>query len=198
MSEPTRIDTVGSALTRSAQNSTGDSMPDAATRARFKSLVDAVARHESAPESRQSGRAPADRSMPHQEDRPESVSPFFSPRPALESSPSHAPFRSTAVAQDEIAELLRRFCSALFVGDPSTASGKHVWLALDSALAGAAAEFIRDGAVLRVNLHARNASTLRLMTAQRDSLHRALADATDLSVQVAVIDDEGMTNGSAT
>ena len=195
MTEPTRMHVAGSPLIRAAtqSNSSVDTTPDAAVRARFKALVDAVALHESA----RAGRVPADRSTPRQEDRPDTALAYFSLRDTAMPAVHCVPSQSPVTTQNEIAELLRQFCSALFVGDGATANGQRVWLALDSALPGAAAEFIRDGATLRVNLHARNAATLRTMTAQRDSLHRLLADATELSVQVAVIDDEGMSDGSA-
>ncbi|MET0499563.1 MAG: hypothetical protein ABW106_14970 [Steroidobacteraceae bacterium] len=193
MTEPTRMHIAGTALTGAAaqHKSPTDTLADAAASARFKALVDAAALHDST-----QGRRPhGDRSLQRQEDRPDTALPYFSLRSNVETAASPVP--SPVSARDEIVELLRQFCAALFVGDASSAQGKHVWLALDSSLAGAAAEFIRDGAVLRVNLHARNATTLRLMTAQRDSLHLALANATELSVQVAVIDDEGLSDGSA-
>jgi hypothetical protein len=173
---------------------------DATARTRFAALIDEPSNP--VPQGRDT-HAPGhlrNQAQDHAETRraPQEPSalPYFSSRvlpPAMDTSMSAA---SAAPVPDEVVVLLQQFCSAVFVGE-SPATGSRVVLALDAALPGAAAEFIREGNLLRVRLRARDDATFRLMSTQRDSLHSALVAATRSNVAVDVIFDEGALDGSA-
>ena len=121
--------------------------------------------------------------------------PYFMHR-AISAQVGEAPAPQT-IANNDIADLLQRLCSAVYVGEESSPVSSRMMLALDAALPGAAVEFIRDGAFLQIRLLARNDSTFRLMSTRRDSLHATVADATRLNVTVEVVRDEGVSDGSA-
>jgi hypothetical protein len=96
----------------------------------------------------------------------------------------------TATRTEEMTGLLQRYCSDLYVESTSSERGSRMLVMLDAALPGAAAELVREGAFLRVRLHAWNDAAFRVMSAQRHSLNVALGDATPLNVVVEVVREE--------
>lgn len=94
-------------------------------------------------------------------------------------------------------ELAPHLCSAAYVARGSSRDHSHLLVALDGAIAGVSAEFVRAGAFLQVRLHARSESAYRLMSAQRAALSSAVAAVTPLSVSVEVVYDTGEDHGGA-
>lgn len=90
-------------------------------------------------------------------------------------------------ANADLAALLERACSAMYVNDRSSTE-QRVVLSLDPVLAGAAAEIVRNGTSLRIKLLARNENAYRTMSEQRSSLMRVLPDADDRHVEVEVVE----------
>jgi hypothetical protein len=86
----------------------------------------------------------------------------------------------------ELAQMLERMCSALYVGEKSVGSHRLV-MALDHVLPGAAAEIVREGVHLSIRLHARTEESFRSMSAQRDALVRALSGDGDRRVDVSIV-----------
>ena len=173
-----------------AQNS------DSASGARFAALINESPR-EVSPPSVSAGfpERGADKELRHK--APEATAlPYFAYSAAAPVLANAAP-ATAAPASDDVSELLQRLCSAIYVGEQSSVASSRMVLALDAALPGASVEFIREGAFLQVRLHARNDTTFRLMSTQRDSLHAALGDVTRLNVTVDVIRDEGALDGRA-
>lgn len=93
-------------------------------------------------------------------------------------------------------ELAPHLCSAAYVASSSSRDHSHLLIALDGAIAGASAEFVRAGAFLQVRLHARSDAAYRLMSSQRAALSNAVAAVTPLSVSVEVVYDTGEDHGS--
>jgi hypothetical protein len=100
------------------------------------------------------------------------------------------------VATAILRELAPHLCSAAYVASSSSKDHSHLLIALDGAIAGASAEFVRAGAFLQVRLHARSDAAYRLMSAQRAALSSAVAAVTPLSVSVEVVYDTGEDHGS--
>jgi hypothetical protein len=173
----------------------GASSSDPASGARFAALINESPRDVPAPAvSTNFPERGADRDVRHK--APEAMAfPYFAYH-AAPAATDVAPV-ATAPTSDEITDLLQRVCSAIYVGEESSVTSARIVLALDTALPGATVEFIREGAFLQVRLHARNDTTFRLMSNQRDSLHAALGNATRLNVTVDVIRDEGAPDGRA-
>lgn len=96
----------------------------------------------------------------------------------------------------ELVDLLRRLCSALYVGERESPYLARTVVALDAAFPGAAAELIREGAFLRVRLLASSHEIRRLMAAQHDVLCASLRSVTSLAVSVDIVCTEGGRDGS--
>lgn len=105
-------------------------------------------------------------------------------QPAI-TTPVVAPAQSPTHANGELAAMLERVCSAMYVGDKSVTT-QRVVLALDHVLPGAAAEVVREGVHLTIRLHARTEHSYRLMSSQREALLRAVS-AGDKQVDVLVV-----------
>ncbi len=105
-------------------------------------------------------------------------------------SPFAAPAAPPARAGTDLVALLDRVCSAMYVGEERF-PGQRVVLALDSALPGAAAEIVREGARLRVRLYARTRAVYRLMSSQRDALVEALGARGKGWGEIEIIQGEG-------
>ena len=179
-----------------ADTQAGTTTSDPTSGARFAALVNESPRDVSSPGvSAGFPERGADKEFRHK--APEAtVLPYFAYSTAAPVLASEAPV-AAAPASDDVSELLQRLCSAIYVGEQSSVAGSRMVLALDAALPGASVEFIREGAFLQVRLRARNDTTFRLMSTQRDSLHTALGDVTRLNVTVDVIRDEGAPDGRA-
>jgi hypothetical protein len=74
-------------------------------------------------------------------------------------------------AKTELADMLERLCSAMYVGERSS-NRDRVIVALDHVIPGAAAEIVRDGMHLTIRLHARTDASHRIMSSRRDDGHR--------------------------
>ncbi|HKE93843.1 MAG TPA: hypothetical protein VKB34_06020 [Povalibacter sp.] len=98
----------------------------------------------------------------------------------LHVTPSPEPDTATSLAP-----LLQSLCPTVFVGQNATDT--RMLITLDGSSAAAAVELVREGARLRVRLHARDDRALRLMVSGTDALNDALAAATSLSVHVEVV-----------
>jgi hypothetical protein len=109
-------------------------------------------------------------------------------QPHVMSTPAVAMAPTSREADVELAALLERVCSAMYVGDKS-ASSQRVVLALDHVLPGAAAEIVREGVHLSIRLHTRTEHSYRLMSSQREALLRALGDGRDRRIDVVVVQD---------
>lgn len=105
-------------------------------------------------------------------------------RPAI-ATPVVTPAPPPTPANSELAAMLERICSAMYVGDKSVTT-QRVVLALDHVLPGAAAEIVREGVHLSIRLHARTEYSYRLMSSQREALLRAMS-AGDQQVDVLVV-----------
>jgi hypothetical protein len=97
----------------------------------------------------------------------------------------------------ELMQMLERMCSALYVGEKSVGT-QRVVMALDHALPGAAAEIVRVGVHLSIRLHARTEESYRSMSAQRETLIRALNGGGERRIEVTVVhgDAKGFGDGN--
>lgn len=103
-----------------------------------------------------------------------------------DAAPARATAGSSTAANAELAQMLERMCSALYVGDKS-AGTQRVVMALDHVLPGAAAEIVREGVHLSIRLHARTGEAYRSMASQRDALMRSLGSSGERRVEVSVV-----------
>lgn len=71
---------------------------------------------------------------------------------------------------DELLTMLDQLSARVYVGE------QRVLLTLESALPGAAAEIVREGAHLIIRLHASNETAFRTLLTQRDALERTLKE----------------------
>lgn len=108
------------------------------------------------------------------------------PTPPPAKAPEHA----------DLATLLEKACSAMYVGDGS-ANNQRVLLSLDPVLGGAAAEIVRNGAHLSIRLHARNDHAFRSMSMQREQLVNALRGGKDQAVDVEIVQVDGTGNSQS-
>jgi hypothetical protein len=99
--------------------------------------------------------------------------------------PMQTPPKSEANA--ELAALLQRACSAMYVGERS-ATDQRIMLSLDPVLAGASAEIVRNGSSLRIRLLAQTPDAYQTMAAQLRGLIRLVPDREDWQVDLQVID----------
>jgi hypothetical protein len=120
----------------------------------------------------------------------DSVVPSHASHPMLpamlvESAPSSAP----ASPPSQLPALLRDWCKHLYVDSATLPS--RVMLALDGALPLAAAEFIREGAYIRLRLHGRDDADRRFLASQTASLRTQLeaTGSLEFSIEVASEDD---------
>ncbi len=109
---------------------------------------------------------------------------------------THAPAEAEAHTpqSDELSQLLQKLCSDVYVSSGDVAGKSRMYMALDSALPGAAVEFVRDGAFMYVRLHATNETAFRTMSLQRDALQDVLKKSTNLNVSVEVIQRDGQSD----
>ncbi|HEY5808983.1 MAG TPA: type III secretion HpaP family protein, partial [Povalibacter sp.] len=85
--------------------------------------------------------------------------------------------------------LLQSLCANLYVGQD--AAGSRMMLALDATLPATAVELIREGAYLRVRLHARDDRSMRLLCSSEDALTRELSASSQLGVHVEIVRGTG-------
>lgn len=132
---------------------------------------------------------PAELSRTHIE--PDSVAiPGAVWSPLAIAAQSRSMFAAQSAPGGELAQMLERMCSGLYVGEKSVAS-QRVLMALDHVLPGAAAEIVREGVHLAIRLHARNEHSYLAMSAQREALVRALNGDGDRRVDVTVVRGNG-------
>lgn len=99
----------------------------------------------------------------------------------------------------ELASLLERFSSQVYVAEGSRNSQPRVLLTLPGESPGtsAAAEVIREGAFLRVRLRAGSAATCERMQSRLDLLRTALTEQGRSNVIVEVVREQGAGGGGA-
>jgi hypothetical protein len=90
-------------------------------------------------------------------------------------------------ASDDFVALLLNQCSQMYVSNGADANNTRMLLDLGQALPGSLVELAREGAFLRVRLHAADAQAGQLMDAQRERLVAALERSTRLDVVVDVV-----------
>ena len=92
-------------------------------------------------------------------------------------------------AATSVETLLQTLCANLYLGQ--NAAGGRMLLTLDAALPASAVELVREGAYLRVRVHARDDRSLRLISAARDELVSALSAYVPHGVLVEVVHAAG-------
>jgi hypothetical protein len=105
-------------------------------------------------------------------------------------APTAAPAEAAAAprgASDDFVALLLEQCSQMYVSNGADANSNRMLLDLGQTLPGSLVELARDGAFLRVRLHAADPQAGQLMDAQRERLVAALERSTRLSVVVDVV-----------
>ena len=102
-------------------------------------------------------------------------------------APTQTPAKNEA--SSELATLLQRACSAMYVGERS-ATDQRVILSLDPVLAGASAEIVRSGSSLRIKLLAQTPDAYQAMSAQLGGLIRLVPDREDWQVDLQVIEPD--------
>jgi hypothetical protein len=115
----------------------------------------------------------------------------------LNEVPNGPPFQHSS--DPELASLLERFSSQVYVAEGSRTSQPRVFLTLqgESPGASAAAEVIREGAFLRVRLRAGTAATYERMQSRLELLRTALAEQGRSNVIVEVVREQGAGGGGA-
>lgn len=118
------------------------------------------------------------------------------PTPTLHDATGSTPLPQSR--DSELTSLLERFGSEVYVAEGSRTSQPRLLLALQSALPGASAEIVREGAFLRVRLRAGSAATYDRIQSRRGMLVDALTDhGSRADVIVEVIYEQGAGGGSA-
>jgi hypothetical protein len=115
----------------------------------------------------------------------------------LNEAPNGPPLQHSS--DPELASLLERFSSQVYVAEGSRTSQPRVLLTLqgESPGASAAAEVIREGAFLRVRLRAGTAATYERMQSRLELLRTALAEQGRSNVIVEVVREQGAGGGGA-
>jgi hypothetical protein len=90
-------------------------------------------------------------------------------------------------ASDDFVALLLDHCSQMYVAQSGDANNARMLLDLGQTLPGSLVELAREGAFLRVRLHAADPQAGQLMDAQRERLVAALERSTRLGVVVDVV-----------
>lgn len=90
-------------------------------------------------------------------------------------------------ASDDFVALLLEQCSQMYVSPSGDANNTRMLLDLGQTLPGSLVELAREGAFLRVRLHAADPQAGQLMDAQRERLVAALERSTRLGVVVDVV-----------
>ncbi len=103
-------------------------------------------------------------------------------------TPAAADAVRSPAAGDDFVALLQSHCARLYVATGSQAAGPpRMLLELGQTLPGALVELAREGAFLRVRLHAGDPQAAELMDTQRARLISALERSTQLGVVVDVV-----------
>jgi hypothetical protein len=109
----------------------------------------------------------------------------------LHVAPTAAPSDAGAVAapraDNDFVTLLQNQCAQMYVAQGADPNNARMLLDLGHTLPGSLVELARDGAFLRVRLHAADAQAGQLMDAQRERLVAALERSTRLGVVVDVV-----------
>jgi hypothetical protein len=108
------------------------------------------------------------------------------PHVASTPAPADAAAAPRGASGDFIA-LLQSYCAQMYVSPGAEANNARMLLDLGQTLPGSLVELARDGAFLRVRLHAADAQAGQLMDAQRERLVAALERSTRLGVVVDVV-----------
>lgn len=135
----------------------------------------------------------------------ESQRPFVAPWSLMSAAPMPSSETSSGTplqqsSDPELASLLERFSSQVYVAEGSRSSQPRVLLTLQGESPGtsAAAEVIREGAFLRVRLRAGTAATYERMQSRLDLLRTALTEQQGRSnVIVEVVREHGAGGGGA-
>lgn len=134
----------------------------------------------------------------------ESQRPFVAPWNLMSATPMPSSETSSGTplqqsSDPELASLLERFGSQVYVAEGSRNSQPRVLLTLqgESPGASAAAEVIREGAFLRVRLRAGTAATYERMQSRLDLLRTALTEQGRSNVIVEVVREHGAGDGGA-
>jgi hypothetical protein len=108
--------------------------------------------------------------------------------PALAApSPSEAQQPAGAPVGNDLVGLLEQLCKQVYVTQDADPANARMLLDLGQTLPGSLVELARDGAFLRVRLHAADPAAGALMESQRERLEEALSRSTRLGVVVDVV-----------